>query len=73
MFLYDVPHKLSMRLYDNLKFAILESTEKPRLKFSKWLHNELMNRDTAGLWPQERDNSDPDPPQRDSSHQINGI
>lgn len=63
---YDVPEKRSTTPYDNLKFAILESMEEPKLEYSTWLHNELMNGDGEGLQPHKENNSDPGPPQTDS-------
>ncbi|KAM3182582.1 hypothetical protein ACTXT7_012042 [Hymenolepis weldensis] len=52
--------------YDDLKFATLERIEGLKLEFSKWLGNELIYGGNERSQPQERDESEPDPPQTNS-------
>lgn len=69
----DIIRMLSSNPYDDLKFAILERIEGPKLEFSKWLGNELINGGDEKLQPQERDNSESDPPQTDSNGSSSTI
>ncbi|VUZ39055.1 unnamed protein product [Hymenolepis diminuta] len=52
--------------YDELKFAILERMEEPKLEFNRRLRKELMNGVANGPQPHRRDDSEPDPSQTDS-------
>ncbi|VUZ46035.1 unnamed protein product, partial [Hymenolepis diminuta] len=69
----DVIRMTSSNPYDDLKFAILELIKEPKLEFSKWLGNELMNGGSERLQPQERDNLESDPPQTDSDDSSSTI